>query len=424
MKVIVVTGGIASGKSTAVSILQEIGGKGVELFDCDAAVEILQKTGRLSRDLVAAFGADALDSQGCVNKDYLREIVRHDADGRNKLNEIVHPKLAQMSLDAQSEARKRGDIHTFLLDIPLYFESPIEFGADHVCVVAVSEETQIARMAERDGFDRNVAQAMIASQMPTQQKVDRADTVFWNEGSPELLRSQIQMFYETHLAAEAKATQARSVIIDLNELRAKPLNELQVLASTTAKRGTDTLPRPELVAELVRAYLQAGSGVILTGVLEIGKDNQPMLRDPARSFRPGADDARIAPELVKQYRLRPGNLVKVKLRPAKGKQEKHINAGEILEIEGMPAADYTQPKDFDSLTPLFPRDRLILENPDIKAPSMRVLDLITPLGMGQRALVVAPPRGGKTVLLKTMAKSLRANYPKADLLVLLLDERP
>ena len=424
MKVIVVTGGIASGKSTAVGILQEIGGKGVELFDCDAAVETLQKTGRLSRDLVSAFGADALDAAGAVNKDYLRDIVRNDAEGRRKLNEIVHPKLAQMSIEAQSAARKRGDIHTFLLDIPLYFESPVEFGADHVCVVAVSEETQIARMAERDGFDRNVAEAMIAAQMPTQQKIDKADTVFWNEGSPDLLRQQIQLFYDTHLASEAKATRARSVVIDLNELRAKPLNELQVIASTTAKRGTDTLPRPELVAELVRTYLQEGSNVLLTGILEIGKDNQPMLRDAARSFRPGADDVRVAPELVRQYNLRPGNMIKVKLRPSRGKQEKHINAGEILEIEGVPAAEYTQPKDFEHLTPLFPRERLILENPDIKAPSMRVLDLITPLGMGQRALVVAPPRGGKTVLLKTMAKSLRANYPKADLLVLLLDERP
>lgn len=424
MKVIVVTGGIASGKSTAVEILQEIGGKGVELFDCDAAVETLQKTGRLSRDLVSAFGADALDASGAVNKDYLRDIVQHDAEGRRKLNEIVHPRIAQMSLEAQSAARKRGDVHTFLLDIPLYFESPVEFGADHVCVVAVSEETQIARMASRDGFPRPVAEAMIASQMPTQQKIERADTVFWNEGSPELLRQQIQMFYDTHLASEAKAIRARSVVIDLNELRAKPLNELQVLATTTARRGTDSLPRPELVAELVRAYLLEGSNVFLTGVLEIGKDNQPLLRDPSRSFRPGADDVRLAPELVRQYQLRPGNLVKVKLRPSKGKQEKHINAGEVLEIEGVPAADYVQPKDFDRLTPLFPRERLILENPDIKAPSMRVLDLITPLGMGQRALVVAPPRGGKTVLLKTMAKSLRANYPKADLLVLLLDERP
>ena len=119
MKVIVVTGGIASGKSTAVEILREIGGKGVELFDCDAAVETLQKTGRLSRDLVSAFGADALDAAGAVNKDYLRDIVRHDAEGRRKLNEIVHPKLAQMSIEAQSTARKRGDVHTFLLDIPL-----------------------------------------------------------------------------------------------------------------------------------------------------------------------------------------------------------------------------------------------------------------------------------------------------------------
>lgn len=424
MKVIVVTGGIASGKSTAVGILREIGGKGVEFFDCDAAVETLQKTGRLSRDLVSAFGADALDAAGAVNKDYLRDIVRHDAEGRRKLNEIVHPKLAQMSIDAQSAARKRGDVHTFLLDIPLYFESPVEFGADHVCVVAVSEETQIARMAARDGFDRSVAESMIAAQMPAQQKIDRADTVFWNEGSTDLLRQQIQLFYDTHLVSEVKATRARSVVIDLNELRAKPLNELQVLAATTAKRGTDSLPRPELVAELVRTYLQEGSNVLLTGVLEIGRDNQPMLRDAARSFRPGADDVRVSPDLVHRYNLRPGNLVKVKLRPSKGKQERHINAGEVLEIEGVPAAEYVQPKDFEHLTPLFPRERLILENPDIKAPSMRVLDLITPLGMGQRALVVAPPRGGKTVLLKTMAKSLHANYPKADLLVLLLDERP
>ena len=191
MKVIVVTGGIASGKSTAVGILQEIGGKGVELFDCDAAVETLQKTGRLSRDLVSAFGADALDASGSVNKEYLREIVQKDADGRNKLNAIVHPKIAQMSLEAQSAARKRGDVHTFLLDIPLYFESPVGFGADHVCVVAVSEEMQIARMEKRDGFSREMAKAMIAAQLPTQQKIDRADTVFWNEGSEEHLRQQI-----------------------------------------------------------------------------------------------------------------------------------------------------------------------------------------------------------------------------------------
>ena len=424
VKVIVVTGGIASGKSTVVELLREMGGEGVELFDCDAAVAELQQAGKLSRDLVTAFGTEALCDDGSVNKDLLRKIVQNDPEGREKLNNIIHPKLAQMSLDAQAAARQRGDVHTFLVDIPLFFESPVEFGADVVCVVAATPETQIARMAIRNGFDRATAESMLAAQMPTQAKIDRADLVFWNEGSPELLRKQVEMFYNTELAAEAKAMHARSVVINLNELRALPLNELQKQATTTARRGADTLPRPQLVAELARAYLAEGSQVLVSGVLEFGKDNMVFLRDAARSFRPGDDDPRVTQDIIRKYELRPGNVVKVKLRQPQGKQEKSLMVGEVLEIEGIPVNDYQQPKPFDRLTPLIPTERLILENPDIKSPSMRVLDLITPLGMGQRALVVAPPRGGKTVLLKTMAKSLRANYPKAELLVLLLDERP
>ena len=424
VKVIVVTGGIASGKSTVVELLREMGGEGVELFDCDAAVAELQQAGKLSRDLVTVFGPDALNDNGSVNKDFLRHIVQNDPEGRDKLNNVVHPKLAQMCLEAQAEARRRGDVHSFLVDIPLYFESPVEFGADIVCVVAVTPETQIARVMKRDGFDRPQAEAMLAAQMPTQAKIDRANLVFWNEGSAEMLRSQVELFYATELAADAKAMHARSVVINLNELRALPLNELQRIATTAARRGTETLPRPQLVAELARNYLAEGSQVIVSGVLEFSKDNTVYLRDASRSFRPGDDDPRVPQDIIRRYDLRPGNLLKVKLRPAQGKNERNLMAGEVLEIEGTPAAEFQQPKSFDRLTPLIPTERLILENPDIKSPAMRVLDLITPLGMGQRALVVAPPRGGKTVLLKTMARSLRANYPRTDLLVLLLDERP
>lgn len=424
MKVIVVTGGIASGKSTVVGLLREMGGDGVEVFDCDAAVAELQQAGKLSRDLVTAFGAEALCDNGSVNKDFLRAIVQNDPEGRDKLNRVVHPKLAQMCVDAQAAARQRGDVHTFLVDIPLFYESPVEFGADIVCVVAATPETQIVRMAIRDGFERSQAEAMLAAQLPVQQKIDRADLVFWNEGTPEQLRAQVELFYNTELAAEAKAVQARSVVINLNELRAMPLNELQRMAATAARRGTESLPRPQLVAELARTWLAEGSQVLVSGVLEFGKDNMVFVRDAARSFRPGDDDPRITQDLIRKHELRPGNMVKVKLRPAQGKNERSLMVAEVLEIEGMPVAEYTQPKPFDRLTPLIPTERLILENPDIKSPAMRVLDLITPLGKGQRALVVAPPRGGKTVLLKTMAKSLRANYPQTELLVLLLDERP
>lgn len=424
VKVIVVTGGIASGKSTVVEMLQELGGAGVELFDCDAAVAELQQSGKLSRDLVTVFGADALDAGGSVNKDYLRNIVQNDPEGRDKLNNLIHPKLAQMCLDAQAAARRRGDVHSFLVDIPLYFESPVEFGADVVCVVAVTPETQITRVMSRNGFTRTQAEAMLAAQMPTQAKIDRANLVFWNEGTADQLRRQVELFYNTELAASAKAMHARSVVVNLNELRALPLNELQRIAGTVARRGTDTLPRPQLVAELARTYLAEGSQVVVSGVLEFGRDNMVFLRDAARSFRPGEDDPRVTQDFIRNHDLRPGNVVKVKLRPAQGKNERSLMTGEVLEIEGCPVAEYTQPKAFDRLTPLIPTERLILENPDIKSSAMRVLDLITPLGMGQRALVVAPPRGGKTVLLKTMARSLHANYPKAELLVLLLDERP
>ena len=93
-------------------------------------------------------------------------------------------------------------------------------------------------------------------------------------------------------------------------------------------------------------------------------------------------------------------------------------------MEGIPAEDYRAGADFERLTPLFPKERLLLENKEVNSGAMRVLDLMTPFGKGQRGLIVAPPRGGKTVLLKTIARSIKANYPDVELIVLLLDERP
>lgn len=427
MKVIVVTGGIASGKSTVVELLKEMGGEGVECFDCDAAVKELQQTGRLSRDLVAAFGQHALDEKGAVDKDYLREIVKNNPEKRDELNRIVHPKLAEMFRAAQAKARQCGEVHTFLLDIPLFFESPAVFGDRNtlVCVTAVTPETQMARLMARDGIGKRDAKAFLAAQMPTQEKIDRSNVVFWNEGSRDYLKSQVELFYNTELAAEANAMHARHVVVDLNELRLQPLNELQHLVVAKARHGSESKPRPELVAELARTYLSEGSQVFASGVLEIGKDDIAYLRDPARSFRPSADDPVVPHALIQKHGLRSGNSLKARLQLLHGKPANRSVAVEsIVEIEGKPAEEYVQPKDFDHLTPLIPTKRLLLENPDIKSAAMRVLDIITPLGMGQRALVVAPPRGGKTVLLKTMARSLRANYPEATLLVLLLDERP
>lgn len=406
-------------------MLTEIGGDGLQVFDCDKAVEELQKSGRLSRDLVTAFGANALNEDGSVNKELLRDIVCNNPTERAKLNELVHPKVAQICRDAQNEARQSGLVHSFVIDIPLYFESPADFNADKVCLVAVTPETQIERMAVRNGFDRETAEAMLSAQMPTQEKIEKAQIVFWNEGSEELLMAQVRYFFDCELAREAEIVSQRSKVISMNELRDLPLNELQKLAEENVQKGLIGKSRPELVQELARSFARLGNQVFVEGVLDFTKDGTILLRDEKRSYRHEVDDVTLGAELARRHNLRPGNKVKVKLAADQGnKPNRPLRTAEVVEIEGTPAAQYTAPQDFDKLTPLFPRERIILENPELKLASMRAVDLITPLGMGQRALVVAPPRGGKTILLKSMAKSIRANYPEAELLILLLDERP
>ena len=148
-----------------------------------------------------------------------------------------------------------------------------------------------------------------------------------------------------------------------------------------------------------------------------------MLRDPVKSFRNSPDYIYLGGNLIKPLHLRVGQQIKVRLRKLRP-HDKYLSAASVISVEDIPAEDYRARSDFERLTPLFPKERLLLENKGVNSAAMRVLDLMTPFGKGQRGLIVAPPRGGKTVLLKTIARSIRANYPEVELIVLLLDERP
>ena len=434
MKVVVLTGGIASGKSSVCRLLREWL-PAVVIFDCDAAVHrMLESDPVVTSQIGEAFGSQALDARGQVDRHFLRGRVFAQESARICLEQILHPRVRQECLDSLAQAVKRG-AELFVADVPLFFEKGFDFGQSQVLVVASSRSTQVQRLKARSGFDELLIESILAAQLPLQEKMSRADVVFWNEGPPTMLRAQVRRFTQAFFmtlpnepnAAESPVATAPittvPVAIDINQFRLKSLAELQAMAEAVPARIQGGISKSQLIYELLGYFAREGVGMVGEGILELGKDNFAMLRDAQRSFRPGPDDLHLATSLVRDHGLRVGNLVKVRVRAA-WERDKYLSGYEVLEIEGRPVADYQAPKEFDRLTPLFPDQRIHLEGEGNDFLGVRAIDLIAPLGKGQRGIIVAPPRGGKTILLKQIARSIRLNHPDAELIILLLDERP
>lgn len=434
MRVMALTGGIASGKSTVCRLLREYL-PSLVIFDCDTAVHrLLESVPEVAALIAEAFGDGALDESGRIDRHFLRGRVFADEAARARLEAILHPRVRQECLDSLEKAAMDG-AECFVADVPLFFEKGFDFGQNQVLVVASSRSTQIQRLRARGGFDDALMDAILAAQLPVQEKMSRADVVFWNEGPPAVLRSQIRRFCQSILmnpshdpeaatdAAAPSAVLDAPASIDINQFRHKPLSELQSMAEAVPARIQGGIPKSQLIYELLSFYGREGAGLVCEGVLEQTKDNFAMLRDPSRSFRPGPDDIHLGNHLVRDHGLRVGQMVKVRVRPPR-ERDKYLSAFEVIEVEGIPIADYQVPKDFDRLTPLFPDQRIHLEGEGNDFLGVRVIDLIAPLGKGQRGLIVAPPRGGKTILLKQIARAIRHNHPEAELIILLLDERP
>ena len=211
--------------------------------------------------------------------------------------------------------------------------------------------------------------------------------------------------------------------VDVNEFQRKSLADLHDIAQEIGLRVAGVRSKHHLIFEILRFYGIRGTLMEAEGFLDYSGDSFGFLRWPDFSFAANADDVYIASNFVKKHELRPGQLVRGVVR-APREREKFLSVDEVLEIEGRPVAEWEIPPPFDDLKAMFPADRLILETPGSPAVSPRVIDLVAPLGKGQRGLIVAPPRGGKTILLKNMAVSIHQNNPEVELIVLLLDERP
>jgi transcription termination factor Rho len=210
--------------------------------------------------------------------------------------------------------------------------------------------------------------------------------------------------------------------MNLSELKHKRINELAALARDLHVEGASGLRKQELIFAILQAQVEKNGTIFGGGVLEILPDGFGFLRAPDYNYLPGPDDIYVSPSQIRRFNLRTGDTINGQIRPPK-EGERYFA---LLKVEAVNFEDPSVARDkilFDNLTPLYPDERLCLET-DTENYSARVMDLMTPIGMGQRGLIVAAPRTGKTMLLQNIANSIARNHSEVVLIVLLIDERP
>jgi transcription termination factor Rho len=211
--------------------------------------------------------------------------------------------------------------------------------------------------------------------------------------------------------------------IDLHAFQLNTLAKLYDLGAALGLRVGGSRSKHQLIFDICAFWGKKGTLFDCHGVLEVTREGYGFVRDPIYSFLPQPDDVYMSPNIIRRFGLKTGNYVTAVARSPRDK-ESFLSVETVVTVEGVAVETWQSPKLFESLTPLFPKDRIILENTKSKSVSTRVVDILAPLGKGQRALICAPPRGGKTILLKEMAVAIRKNHPEIELMVLLLDERP
>jgi transcription termination factor Rho len=210
--------------------------------------------------------------------------------------------------------------------------------------------------------------------------------------------------------------------VNLQELKNKKISELNAIARDLNIEGASGLRKQDLIFAILNAQTEQNGSIYGEGVLETLQDGFGFLRAPDYNYLPGPDDIYVSPSQIRRFNLRTGDTVSGQIRPPKeGERYFALLKVETINFESPEAArDKTL---FDNLTPLYPEEKLKLETaPDNYG--MRVMELVSPIGKGQRGLIVAPPRTGKTMLIQNIANSIAANHPEVYLIVLLIDERP
>ena len=237
-------------------------------------------------------------------------------------------------------------------------------------------------------------------------------------------RSQGQTDQELDAETQARYEQAKRSDLSVRDLQKMTVEELHELAKKDGIEGYASLKKQQLIFQVLKTRIAAQGLMYGEGVLEILPDGFGFLRNPETSYLAGPDDIYVSPSQIRRFGLKVGHIVQGTIRPPK-ESERYFALLRVDAINGHPPDALNDLKTFEDLTPLHPYQRFVMETPG--EPSnieMRIVDLVTPLGRGQRSLIVAPPRTGKTVLLQKIANSIIKNYDDVKVIVLLIAERP
>ncbi len=213
--------------------------------------------------------------------------------------------------------------------------------------------------------------------------------------------------------------------LNLSELKAKTPADLLSMAEELEIENASTMRKGEMMFSILKEHAEEGWKIGGDGVLEVLQDGFGFLRSPSANYLPGPDDIYVSPEMIRQFSLRTGDSIEGEIRaPDETERYFALVKLELINFEDPEKARHKVA--FDNLTPLYPDEwlKMEVEDPTIKDRSARIIDLVAPIGKGQRGLIVAPPRTGKTVLLQNIAHSIATNHPECYLIVLLIDERP
>lgn len=441
-------GGIGSGKSTVARMMEELG---AEVIDADQIATTLLNDPRVRDKLVSEFGESIINENGTISRSELATVAFESKVNLETLNKILHPRIIgnikrqlaaiEASLREEVGEETQNKTTVVVLDAPLLVETSLHTLCDYLLFVDTDEEKRLERV-ERRGWDADELRRRESFQLPLDKKRELCDFIINNNDDIESTYEEVKQVYLQLVAGYKKRPKREEVKVDfideeeqklyreikqretthLSELQKMTIRELHKEAKRLGLSDISGLKKQDLIFRILKEKVKQDGLMYGEGVLEVMQEGYGFLRSPEYNYLPSPDDIYVSPGQIRRFNLRTGVTISGQIRPPKN-GERYFAMLRIEAINWEEPEKYLTRVRFEDLTPLFPNQRLILETEHSEL-STRVVDLISPIGKGQRGLIVSPPRAGKTVLLQKIANAIRKNYPDLTIFVLLIDERP